>query len=66
MKPQPVIVNFIPDEGSMEIWVGNECLIIDGFLKGSVVKHPDRTSHTRVFNEYTQKRIIRKFVDNLM
>jgi len=35
MKAQPVIVNFIPDDGVLEIWIGNNCLTIEDFLTGT-------------------------------
>jgi hypothetical protein len=65
MKPEPVFVNFIPEDGNLEFWIGNECLILTDFLTGTVTK-TDKVVHTRVLTEEQQKKLIKALVNNLL
>ena len=65
MKAHPVIVNFIPQDGTLEIWTGNECLTVEGFLKGHSMTNSTKVLHSKVLDEYAQKKLIKKLVNNL-
>jgi hypothetical protein len=65
MKAQPVIIEYVPDDGELQIWIGNECLIVDGFLKGLHIKDSNKTVYAAVLTEHAQTKIIKKLVNNL-
>lgn len=66
MKNNPVIVNFIPDNGTLEIWIGNERLLIDGFLRGHHADDTSKIVHSKVLDDYAQKKLAKKIINNLL